>query len=70
MHINTQWDKYYKEFLKQKNSNQYSEDKIRPIIYDRNNLDIVNINNSINSNVLSNVNNKKDFNLNYYKTEL
>ena len=67
--IQIQWDRYYKDLLKQKNINNEIKDNIRPIIYDRKNMDIKNINNPFNFNVLNNVNNEKDLNLNYFRTE-
>ena len=68
--IQMQWDKYYKEFLKQKNINVNIDDKIRPLIYDRKKNDIKNINNFPNFDLLGNINNKKEvkLNLNYFKT--
>ena len=65
--IQMQWEKYYKEFLKQKNIIINLDDKIRPIIYDRKKSDIKNINNY--PELLGNVNNKDDvkLNLNYFK---
>ena len=69
MQIKIQWDKYYKDYLKQQNINKNSGDKMRPIIYDRKKLDTVNIKNSIKFNVLSDVNSQNDFNLNYFKTD-
>ena len=64
--IQIQWDKYYKGLLKQNNINIEVKDKMRPIIYNRNNMDIKNINNPLKLNALSNVNN--EFNLNYFNT--
>ena len=67
--IQMQWDKYYKANLKEKNINIETKDKLRPIIYDRMNMDIKNINNPFNLNVFSIVNNENELNLNYFRTE-
>lgn len=63
--IQMQWEKYYKELLKQMNINNNCNSKIRQIIYDRNNFGRNGINNSFNSNVLSNVHNLNAINLNF-----
>ena len=67
--IKMQWDKYYKDYLYQKNININSKDKIDAIIYDRTNIDIRNLNNSPNLNILSNIHSFKDLNLNYFQTD-
>lgn len=67
--IKMQWDKYYKEFLKQKNININSNDKKRPIFFDRNFTDVININNSSNFSALPDVNSGKELNLNYFKID-
>ena len=64
--IQMQWEKYYKELLKQMNiNNNNCNSKIRQIIYDRNNFGRNVINNSFNSNVLSNVHSLNEINLNF-----
>ena len=64
--IQMQWEKYYKELLKQMNvNNNNCNNKIRQIIYERNNFFRNGINNSFNSNVLSNVHNLNEINLNF-----
>ena len=66
--IRMQWDKYYKEMLKQKNINVNKDNKIRPIIYDRKKVDNININNP-NDYLLGNVNYRNDLNINYLKND-
>ena len=63
-----QWDKYYKEILKQKNININIDDKTRPVIYQNKNNDFKNINNGSNIGLLDNYNNKNEINLNFVKT--
>lgn len=64
--IQMQWEKYYKELLKQMNINNNCNDKIRQIISERNNFGRSGgINNTFNSNVLSNVHNLNEINLNF-----
>ena len=68
--IQMQWDKYYKELLKQKNININSDGKIRPFVYDVNNVNIMDINNSFkNFNALDNVNSENKNHLNYFKSD-
>ena len=59
-----QWDKYYKETLRKKNIKIQKDDKTRPVIYDRKNIDIKNIYNKPNNNILGNINNNNEINLN------
>ena len=59
-----QWDKYYKETLRKKNIKIEKDDKTRPVIYDRKNIDIKNIYNKPNNNVLGDINNNNQINLN------
>lgn len=67
--IQMQWDKYYKELLKQKNININSDGKIRPFVYDVNNVNIMDINNSFKKfNALDNVNSENKNRLNYFKS--
>ena len=67
--IQMQWDKYYKELLKQKNININSDGKIRPFVYDVNNVNIMDINNSFKKfNALDNVNSENKNHLNYFKS--
>ena len=66
--IQMQWDKYYKEILKQKNININIDDKTRPVIYQNKNNDFKNINNGCNIGLLDNYNNKNEINLNFVKT--
>ena len=71
--IQMQWDKYYKEILRKNNIKINKDDKNRPVLYDRKNIDIKNIDNYPNINLLGNINNKNEINdinlnLNYYKT--
>ena len=68
MQIKIQWDKYYKDYLKQQNINKNSGDKMRPIIYDRKKVDNININNP-NDYLLGNVNYRNDLNINYLKND-
>ena len=67
--IQMQWNKYYKDYLKQKNINIKINDQIRTIIYDRKKSDIKNIDNHPSFDLLGNINNKNDvnLNLNYFK---
>ena len=68
--IQMQWDKYYKELLKQKNININSDGKIRPFVYDVNNVNIMDINNSFKKfNALDNVNSENKNHLNYFKSD-
>ena len=68
--IQMQWDKYYKELLKQKNININSDGKIRPFVYDVNNVNIMDINNSFkNFNALDSVNSENKNQLNYFKSD-
>ena len=68
--IQMQWDKYYKELLKQKNININSDGKIRPFVYDVNNVNIMGINNSFKKfNALDNVNIENKNHLNYFKSD-
>lgn len=68
--IQMQWDKYYKELLKQKNININSDGKLRPFIYDVNNVNIMGINNSFKKfNALDNVNIENKNHLNYFKSD-
>lgn len=70
MQIQMQWDKYYKELLKQKNININSDGKIRPFVYDVNNVNIMDINNSFKKfNALDNVNIENKNHLNYFKSD-
>ena len=71
--IQMQWDKYYKEILRKNNIKINKDDKNRPVLYERKNIDIKNIDNYPNINLLGNINNKNEINdinlnLNYYKT--
>jgi len=71
--IQMQWDKYYKEILRKNNIKINKGDKTRPVVYDRKNNDIKNIDNHPNINLLGNINNSIEINdinlnLNYYKT--
>ena len=65
--IQIQWEKYYKELLKQMNINNNSDIKMRQIIYERNTFSINAINKSVNSNVLSNVHSLNEINLNFFE---
>jgi hypothetical protein len=66
--IQMQWDKYYKAILKQNNININKDNKIRPVIYERNNLDIKNIDHHPNNDMLEFINNNNELNLNSCKT--
>ena len=65
--IQKQWEKYYKELLKQMNINNNSDIKMRQIIYERNTFSINAINKSVSSNVLSNVHSLNEINLNFFE---
>ena len=65
--IQIQWEKYYKELLKQMNINNNSDIKMRQIIYERNTFSINAINKSVTSNVLSNVHSLNEINLNFFE---
>jgi len=65
--IQIQWEKYYKELLKQMNINNNSDIKMRQIIYERNTFSINAINKSVSSNVLSNVHSLNEINLNFFE---
>ena len=65
--IQIQWEKYYKELLKQMNINNNSDIKMRQIIYDRNTFSINAINKSVSSNALSNVHSLNEINLNFFE---
>jgi len=65
--IQIQWEKYYKELLKKMNINNNYKDKMRQIIYDRNNFFRGGINKSFNSNAFSNVHNLNEINLNFFE---
>ena len=65
--IQIQWEKYYKELLKKMNINNNYKDKMRQIIYDRNNFGRGGINKSFNSNAFSNVHNLNEINLNFFE---
>ena len=65
--IQIQWEKYYKELLKQMNINNNSDIKMRQIIYDRNTFSINAINKSVCSNALSNVHSLNEINLNFFE---
>ena len=66
--IQMQWDKYYKAILKQNNININKDNKIRPVIYERNNFDIKNIDHHPNNDMLKFINNNNELNLNSCKT--
>ncbi len=66
--IQMQWDKYYKAILKKNNININNNNKIRPVIYDRKNLDIKNIDNHPNNDMIKYINNNIEINLNSSKT--
>ena len=66
--IQMQWDKYYKAILKKNNININNNNKIRPVIYDRKNLDIKNIDNHPNNDMIQYINNNIEINLNSSKT--
>ena len=66
-----QWGKYYKEMLNNKNIDLKTNDKNRPIIYDRRKSEIKNIDNHNNlnlflNNIDNNKNNENELNLNYF----
>ena len=65
--IQIQWEKYYKELLKQININNNSDIKMRQISYERNTFSINAINKSVSSNVLSNVHSLNEINLNFFE---
>jgi hypothetical protein len=65
--IQIQWEKYYKELLKQMNINNNSDIKMRQIIYERNTFSINAINKSVCSNALSNVHSLNEINLNFFE---
>ena len=65
--IQIQWEKYYKDLLKKMNINNNYKDKMRQIIYDRNNFGRGGINKSFNSNAFSNVHNLNEINLNFFE---
>ena len=65
--IQKQWEKYYKELLKQMNINNNNEYKMRQVIYERKSFCNNGINKSLNSNALSNVHNLNSINLNFYE---
>lgn len=65
--IQKQWEKYYKELLKQMNINNNNEDKMRQVIYERKSFCNNGINKSLNSNAFSNVHNLNSINLNFYE---
>jgi hypothetical protein len=67
--IQMQWNKYYKDILRQKNIKIDKDDIARPVIYDRKNCEIKNIYSNLNNNLLENKMNKNEMNLNfnYYK---
>ena len=65
--IQIQWEKYYKELLKQININNNSDIKMRQIIYERNTFSINAINKSVCSNALSNVHSLNEINLNFFE---
>lgn len=60
--IQMQWDKYYKEILRKKNIEINKDDKIRPILYERKNIQT--IDNQPNIDLLDDINNKNESNLN------
>jgi hypothetical protein len=69
--IQMQWGKYYKEMLNNKNIDLKTNDKNRPIIYDRRKSEIKNIDNHNNlnlflNNIDNNKNNENELNLNYF----
>ena len=66
--IQMQWDKYYKAILKKNNININNNNKIRPVIYDRKNLDIKNIDNHPNNDMIKYINSNIEINLNSSKT--
>jgi hypothetical protein len=73
--IQMQWNKYYKEILRKKNIKINEDDKTRPIVYDRKDNDIKNVDSKANINIAGNINqndkneiNDINLNLNYYKS--
>jgi hypothetical protein len=69
--IQMQWGKYYKDMLNKKNIDLKTNDKNRPVIYDRRKSDIKNIDNHNNLNVFlnnidDNKNNESELNLNFF----
>ena len=69
--IQIQWGKYYKDMLNNKNIDLKTNDKNRPIIYDRRKSEIKNIDNHNNlnlflNNIDNNKNNENELNLNYF----
>ena len=69
--IQMQWGKYYKDMLNNKNIDLKTNDKNRPIIYDRRKSEIKNIDNHNNlnlflNNIDDNKNNEDELNLNYF----
>ena len=69
--IQMQWGKYYKEILKNKNIDLKTNDKNRPIIYDRRKSEIKNNDNHNNLNLFlnnkdDNKNNENELNVNYF----
>ena len=69
--IQIQWGKYYKDMLNNKNIDLKTNDKNRPIIYDRRKSEIKNIDNHNNlnlflNNIDDNKNNDNELNLNYF----
>ena len=61
-----QWGKFHKDILINKNIYLKTNDKIRPIIYDRKKSDIKNIDNHNNLNLIKDNNIEKELNFNYY----
>ena len=64
-----QWNKFYRDILTNKNIYLKTNDKLRPIIYDRKKSDIKNIDNHNNFNLFNysdNNNIEKELNFNYY----
>lgn len=71
--IQMQWNKYYKEIMRKKNLKINEVDKIRPVVYERKNIYIQNIDNNRNFNIFGNINknneiNDINLNMNYYKS--
>lgn len=62
--IQIQWEKYYKENLKEKNININVDDKKRPVVYERKNLDFEN--KSCNIGKIENISNNNELNLNAF----
>ena len=65
--IQKQWEKYYKELLKQMNINNNNEYKMRQVIYERKSFCNNGINKSLNLNAFSNVHNLNSINLSFYE---